>query len=248
MKQIIGGFFTGAGALGIAGLVVTALTAAWGVYNMWQEAQVKKAQEAFKEAEEKYSNAKGSNVTAKQYDELAKGVDSLGRNISLTDEEYQSFLDKSNELAELFPELIVRTDGQGNKLIGLGNTVGSVSEKVAELNRKLLHESDADLLDRNLLQKNFDDTYSSISDLENKKNRLKNRTANVQDYKKIYDEYGISYTDNKDGTILLDYKDRERAELAIQDTIKKTENEIRNLKKEMSSYTQASVRELGLVD
>ena len=38
MKQIIGGFFTGAGALGIAGLVVTALTAAWGVYNMWQEA------------------------------------------------------------------------------------------------------------------------------------------------------------------------------------------------------------------
>ena len=234
--------------LGWAALAATVFTAIVAGIKKAKEKAIEEAEEEFKKSEEKYSNAKGSNVTAKQYDELAKGVDSLGRNISLTDEEYQSFLDKSNELAELFPELIVRTDEQGNKLIGLGNIVSSVSEKVAELNRNLLHESDADLLDRNLLQKNFDDTYSSISDLENKKNRLKNRTANVQDYKKIYDEYGISYTDNKDGTILLDYKDRERAELAIQDTIKKTENEIRNLKKEMSSYTQASVRELGLVD
>ena len=234
--------------LGWAALAATVFTTIMAGIKRAKEKAIEEAEEEFKKSEEKYSNAKGSNVTAKQYDELAKGVDSLGRNISLTDEEYQSFLDKSNELAELFPELIVRTDEQGNKLIGLGNIVGSVSEKVAELNRQLLHESDADLLDRNLLQKNFDDTYSNISDLENKKNRLKNRTANVQDYKEIYDEYGISYTDNKDGTILLDYKDRERAELAIQDTIKKTENEIRNLKKEMSSYTQASVRELGLVD
>lgn len=248
---LLKGLTAGIAAIPGLGWVAIGATVAGLFFSSWKkkkEDALKEAEEEFKKSEEKYSNAKGSNATAKQYDELVKGVDFLGRNISLTDEEYQSFLDKSNELAELFPELIVRTDEQGNKLIGLGNIVSSVSEKVAELNRNLLHESDADLLDRNLLQKNFDDTYSSINDLENKKRRLENGTANIQDYKKIYDEYGISYTDNEDGTILLDYKDRERAELAIQDTIKKTENEIRNLKKEMSSYTQASVRELGLVD
>ena len=159
MKQIIGGFFTGAGALGIVGLVVTTFTAILGAVNMWKEAQVKKAQEAFKEAEQKFSAAKGSNVTAKQYDELAKGVDKFGRNVSLTDEEYQEFLDKSNELAELFPSLVVRTDEAGNKLVGFGDSVGNVADEVANLNKQLQHEADIKLLDDKLFSDAVNNTF-----------------------------------------------------------------------------------------
>lgn len=209
MKQIIGGFFTGAGALGIAGLVVTALTTAWGAYNMWQEAQIKKAQEVFKEAEQKFSAAKGSNVTAKQYDELAKGVDSFGRNLTLTDDEYQSFLDKSNELAELFPELVVRTDEAGNKLVGIGNIVGGVTEKVADLNRELQHQSDEKLLDKYVSGEAFNENYSDIKDLQNKINGIKSGNANA--LKEAYDKYNVKYKSEYDP-----HKDEERI-ISVED-------------------------------
>lgn len=100
----------------------------------------KNLQEAYNEASEAYSNALSSSANTVEYDKLAKGVDYLGNNISLTSEEYQQFLDLSNKLAEAFPELVVRTDEYGNKLVGpdgLAGKVGEVTEAVDKMVQSL---------------------------------------------------------------------------------------------------------------
>lgn len=91
--------------------------------------------ESYNEAAEAYSNSLSSSANTVEYDKLAKGVDFLGRNVSLTSEEYQQFLDLSNKLAEAFPELVVRTDEYGNKLIGPDGLSGKVGEVTDSVNK-----------------------------------------------------------------------------------------------------------------
>ena len=227
-------------ALGLVGV------AGWAIWKKHREKEIEETQKAFKEAEEKFSNAKGSNVTAKQFDELANGVDKYGRNVALSEEEYQNFLDKSNELAELFPELIVRTDEEGNKLVGLGNAVGGVTEKVAELTKQLQHEADIKLLDENIFGEDFNDTYKQIADLEDKINGLKEGTTDTDLLKSTYDKYGVDYTTMsfQGGEIITSVEDEEKAFKARQNMVRDYENEIKNLKKAMSNYVMAEEREL----
>ena len=59
-------------------------------------------------------------------------VDADG-NVSLTDEEYEKFLDYSNQLVEAFPELRVRTDENGNAIADMGNEMETTSDKVKRL-------------------------------------------------------------------------------------------------------------------
>ena len=110
----------------------------------------KNLQEAYNEASEAYSNALSSSANTVEYDKLAKGVDYLGNNVSLTSEEYQQFLDLSNKLAEAFPELIVRTDEYGNKLVGpdgLAGKVGEVTEAVDKMVQSLKETATAKFFD-----------------------------------------------------------------------------------------------------
>lgn len=231
-------------ALGLVGV------AGWAIWKKHREKEVKEAQNAFKEVEEQYSAAKGSNVTAKQFDELANGVDSFGNNLTLTDDEYQEFLDKSNELAELFPELVVRTDEAGNKLVGIGNIVGGVTEKVADLNRELQHQSDVNLLNKYLSGEAFNDSYSQIKDLQNKINAINLGDTNA--LKEVYDKYNVKYKSeydpHKDEGRIIPVEDEQQAANARANMIQEYENQINSLKKAMENYSQASVRELGYVD
>lgn len=110
----------------------------------------KNLQEAYNEASEAYSNALSSSANTVEYDKLAKGVDYLGNNVSLTSEEYQQFLDLSNKLAEAFPELIVRTDEYGNKLVGpdgLAGKVGEVTEAADKMVQSLKETATAKFFD-----------------------------------------------------------------------------------------------------
>ena len=125
--------FKSIGGLGLASIGITIASTIYTAWSKYNKQALKEAQEEFKEYEQKFSSMKGSDVDAKRYDELAKGVDSLGNNLTLTDEEYQEFLDKSNSLAELFPSLITRVDEAGNKFIGMGGKVGGVTSEVEKL-------------------------------------------------------------------------------------------------------------------
>lgn len=137
LKGAIGaGALAGIGVM-IAGAIVSGIMK--GIEN-----SKKQLQETYNEISESYSNALSSSANTVEYDKLAKGVDYLGRNVSLTSEEYQQFLDLSNKLAEAFPDLVVRTDEYGNKLVGpdgLTGKVGEVSEAVDNLVEKLKESS-----------------------------------------------------------------------------------------------------------
>lgn len=137
LKGAIGaGALAGIGVM-IAGAIVSGIMK--GIEN-----SKKQLQETYNEISESYSNALSSSANTVEYDKLAKGVDHLGRNVSLTSEEYQQFLDLSNKLAEAFPDLVVRTDEYGNKLVGpdgLAGKVGEVSDAVDNLVEKLKESS-----------------------------------------------------------------------------------------------------------
>lgn len=120
----------------VAGAAVLFATIVYNAYVSSLKAATEKAQEEFKKATELYDSAQSASANAIKFDELANGVDYLGRNVSLTSEEYDKFLELSNDIAEVFPELVVRTDEFGNKLVGpegIEGRVGKVTEAINDL-------------------------------------------------------------------------------------------------------------------
>ena len=77
---------------------------------------------------------KTANELADKYDELSKGVNhSNNRNISLSTEEYDEFLNINKQLAETFPELAKGIDENGNSILALGENGITAKEKLEEL-------------------------------------------------------------------------------------------------------------------
>lgn len=133
------------GPAGIASMRLQIGMMLWSSYLKAQDDALKEAQQKFKDANDKYSEALNVSIKTDKYDKLSQGVDYLGRNISLTDEEYQEFLNISNELASIFPELVTRTDDMGNKFVGVGNSVSTVTDKVNELVDALKQDVDVSI-------------------------------------------------------------------------------------------------------
>lgn len=75
-----------------------------------------------------------------RFAELSEGVDNFGRNISLTDSEYEEFLGLNNKIADMFPELNMGFDSNGNAMLALA---GSASELTARLNELVEAERQA---------------------------------------------------------------------------------------------------------
>lgn len=148
VKAGLGGMFTGVGAI-ITPLLIAAIPIV--IAGFVKKAKNKVKEEAAnlaKEASETYTNTLNASAEAVNFDKLVNGVDYLGRNVSLTDEEYQKFLDSSNALAEAFPELVVRTDELGNKFVGpdgLSGQVGAVTQKIDELTEASRKAADSEL-------------------------------------------------------------------------------------------------------
>ena len=71
---------------------------------------------------------------AKKYTELAKGVDAgTNKNQRLSDEDYETYLDLSNQLAALYPQLQFATDSQGNAMLNLGTNAKTAADSIREL-------------------------------------------------------------------------------------------------------------------
>lgn len=148
LKAGAGGMFTGVGAI-ITPLLIAAVPLV--IAGFVKKAKNKVKEESAnlaKEASETYTNTLNASAEAVNFDKLVNGVDYLGRNVSLTDDEYQKFLDSSNALAESFPELVVRTDELGNKFVGpdgLSGQVGEVTEKIDALTEASRKAADSEL-------------------------------------------------------------------------------------------------------
>lgn len=79
-------------------------------------------------------NADTVDEAGKKYAEFAQGVNQLtGKNISLSDDEYKEFLDVSNQLAEVFPQLTKGYDDNGNAILDLQGNVDGITGKLKDL-------------------------------------------------------------------------------------------------------------------
>lgn len=114
--------------------------------------------------EELYSKASSSDTSMniERYDELAKGVNNLGQNISLTNSEYEEFLNLGNELGQMFPELVSHTDRFGNSLLGADGRVGGLREQLSLLLTDLQEDVDTKLLNPELAKEEFKNAKTNV--------------------------------------------------------------------------------------
>ena len=88
----------------------------------------REARDKIEELNESFVNQKKTvSDYANEYAELAQGVDLLtNKNLSLSTEDYERFLELSNILSETFPTLTKRVDDNGNAILDLGGNVDSI--------------------------------------------------------------------------------------------------------------------------
>lgn len=166
-----------------------------------------------------------------KYKQLAKGVDQFGKNVSLSDDEYKEFIDLQNQLAELFPDLLLGYDENGNAILTMSNNVDVLTESLTnylEVERQIANQKIADTLPdafKNAIdqQKQYtkliNDTESYIESVTDVYDTLKNITAETplqipnygdmtDTFKKYYDYFGINLrADLESDTYIVELKD-----------------------------------------
>lgn len=112
-----------------------------------------------------------------RYDELSSGVDKYGNNIGLTDEDYKEFLDISNQLVEIYPELLDHYDSSGNAILNLGKNSESAAEQLEALLEQERRMANYDI------EQELPDVYKGIETSISQQERLINS----------YEEQATSY-------------------------------------------------------
>ena len=218
-------------ALGI-GIATLAIGAAYALYKKHQQKMIEEAKTAFTDAAEELTNAKSLQATAQKYDELSKGVDSLGRNVSLTDEEYEKFLDYSNQLVEAFPELRVRTDENGNAIADMGNEMETTSDKVNGLidslqtlaDQRMVMGSDGEKVLQDTLDTAAQEYKDALSDLNNARADRANNYTDVTALQQQRDQAQEELDKARE-----EYDDPE---------IKQLQDDLTNAQKKLAGYQQ----------
>lgn len=124
---------------------------------------------------------------ADKYTELKRGVGADNSNISLTSDEYTEYINLSNQLADLFPELKSGADDQGNSLLNLGTNAASAAEQIQKLIDVQSTLANARILD------NMQDAFTGVG---TKVNQLKEEEAKlIEQRENLKKQAQTSYSD-----------------------------------------------------
>lgn len=195
---MLGSSLLNAGIGMLAGVAIQGVVTLIDNYVHRQEKLIEKGKEAKNSIDETFSSfSKGKNTldtlgqsfadnaddiettgdaiesVAKKYSELSKNVDTVtNKNKGLSSEEYQQYLDISNQLASQFPSLVEGYDAQGNAILNLGSNADSAAASLKSL-------YDAQMLSANVkigegLQDNYEGTVAQIEEYEDKIKDLQN--------------------------------------------------------------------------
>lgn len=95
---------------------------------------------------------------AEKYDELHDKVNRFtNANEGLSDENYQSYLDISNQIADMFPQLVSGYDAQGNAILDMGNSADAAAKSMENL-------YNAQMLSANIeIGNNLQDVYKGVT-------------------------------------------------------------------------------------
>lgn len=151
--------------------------------------------QAADEAINKYKEAQSTLQSQKQtidelaasYQKLSSGVDlNTNENISLTTESYQEYLDVCNDIADMYPNLVVGFDAQGNAILSLK---GNVDELIQSYKDAAQAAREAVLLQGDEI---FSAAKTSIEDYDEQLEayKLAKKMANGLSTKDAGDQYG----------------------------------------------------------
>lgn len=157
----------------------------------------KKITEAAEEAKDKIASINDDLKTntetvenAKQrYAELAQEVENLGKvnqsRGSLSTDEYEEFLDLSNQLAGVFPQLTKGYDDNGNAILDLSGNVDTIVSSLDDLLQK-----EKDLANQKIMDE-FPDVYKGyVKDLGNAESEVKSAKSKFDKIEEAYRNIG----------------------------------------------------------
>ena len=126
----------------------------------------KYAAEAMEEAQQEITDSQNKlkevSENKDRFLELAQGVDQFSNNISLSKDDYQEYLDISNKLADIAPDLVTGYDEQGNALLAIGSNAEGTSQKLQDTIDKQQTIANQKLVDN--LPKIADGIYNEVED------------------------------------------------------------------------------------
>ena len=139
------------------------------------------AKQAVSDIKESFKDLETTTDDIKQrYAELAQGIDQAsGKNLTLSTDDYNEFLDLSNQLAELFPNLTKRYDENGNAILNLSGDVDTITSSLndlVEIQRQLANQE---------ILKNIPDIYNdyhvNYKEYEEELNYVKGMQDKIKD-------------------------------------------------------------------
>lgn len=140
------------------------------------------------------------NQIVPRFTELADGVDQFGKNIQLTDEEYAEFLQLNNQIAEMFPELNLGMDENGNYMLALSYSSDTLTESLRaqlEVQRELAAQNAADKMP---------DLLDNVSEQSKTyENQIKELKADIEEYQTAISglsSAGVTYINPYDDRVL----------------------------------------------
>lgn len=133
------------------------------------------------------------NDTAERFATLAQKVEDLGKLTQnkgmLSTEEYEEFLDLSNQLAGVFPELTKGYDNNGNAILNLSGDVNTIVSSLDDLIDRQKQLANQEII------KKLPDLYSGFTV------NVKNAKAEVKRAQDEFDDFNRAYTELKNNSI-----------------------------------------------
>lgn len=221
-------------------LAVSALAGAFALWydaNHTSESELLESSKEAKESIDEINRAfnEGQKIITKYYssfEKLSKGVDvSTNTNLSLSEKEYEEYLNICNEIAEAYPQLKKGTDENGNAILDLGNDSHNAANKLKEF---LNTQEDIKNVE---LSNHLTDLFNGIDvEINNANNSLLIFKNNINDLKKdlgiVEDVLNNGLTISDDGFLYFDTeKEADLGKKVFEDLY---ENADKDLKKKLN--------------
>lgn len=169
--------------------------------------------------------------------ELTRGVNRFGENVRLTDDEYAEFLSLNNKIAEMFPEIDMGMDRNGNSMLSLSYSATTLSDSLDDLvdaQRDLANQKIADSMSDYL------NTIVKISSAYN--NQIQSLRRSKTDLKDAFE----SVSNLKNGTVeIFNVADSEALNKRIKQLRKLGVEVTKTLRNTPSNATKSATFELA---
>lgn len=221
----------------------------------------------FAQAQKNLESTVNSNID--EFAELSKGINQFGENVSLTDAEYDRFVEISKDLLAQHSDLPTIFDDEGNALVVLGNNAGYAANElraIVEAQREIAHNninsSLEDAFDTSLSDEEvYDDLIESYRSkiLANERYISDIRREAMQDsqdeetrkYYKWLEENYVKYNEEYYNKIESETKKKSKVWNPYESMIRNwalTGEEYSNLDDSSKGYVQAILNSLNLDD